>query len=121
MRNPRAVARAGTALLLGTLLVGAAAIGPAGPAGAYTLQKNSDCGNTGQNDLKFAGPDVTMVLHYGELNGDATQQLQMVVAVGQVVDQFNEIGGTTAHISVVQLSTDPFTYQTWYRDTSPTI
>lgn len=47
--------------------------------------------------------------------------VRMNNAIGQVVQQFNETGGTTAAVSRVETSSEPFKYQKWFGDTTPTI
>jgi hypothetical protein len=45
----------------------------------------------------------------------------MIDDVKDAVNRFNEIGATTAAVTKVTTSTDPFTWGTWAGDTTPTI
>jgi hypothetical protein len=50
-----------------------------------------------------------------------TYTLFMISAVNDVVDAFNEVGGTSARVKSVEASTVPFTFNKPYNDTTPTI
>jgi hypothetical protein len=50
-----------------------------------------------------------------------TYTAAMIVAVDDVVDAFNEIGGTKARITSVEASDAPFTFDKPHHDTTPTI
>lgn len=65
-----------------------------------------------------------IVVHQAEFasgGGGLPDAVRMNNAIGQVVQQFNETGGTTAAVSRVETSSEPFKYQKWFGDTTPTI
>jgi hypothetical protein len=65
-----------------------------------------------------------LVIHYAELSpgqSPMTYTLFMIAAVNDVVDAFNEVGGTSARVKSVEASTVPFTFNKPYNDTTPTI
>jgi hypothetical protein len=65
-----------------------------------------------------------LVVHYAELSpgqSPMTYSASMILAVSDVVDAFNKIGGTSAQVTSVQSSTLPFTFDKPYHDSTPTI
>jgi hypothetical protein len=71
-----------------------------------------------------------LVLHLGELYQAGTapdswtvfgQQLEVLSQVSDAVNQFNAIGGTSARVTGVTTTLDPFTYKGSYDDPVPTI
>jgi hypothetical protein len=95
-----------------------AAIGVmATPAGAYALLKSSDCT---MKKIKNPG-GVHIVVHTSSLLGSDLQVSNMLAAVNAVVDEFNTVGGTAAHISSVTTSTDAYHHTTSYHESTGTI
>jgi hypothetical protein len=67
-----------------------------------------------------------VVLHTAEFAGpDFFENLinlaQLTDAMNDVHEQFNLAGGTAAQVTAFELSTDPFVYQNWFGDPTPTI
>jgi hypothetical protein len=65
-----------------------------------------------------------VVVHEAEFaagGGGLGDQILMTSGIGDVVNQFNQMGGTTAAVSRVETSNEPFTFQDWKGDTTPTI
>jgi len=100
---------------------------PAGPgipgAGEITgtprLELAAATGSCGRWD---SPPKV--VVHDQEFldgGGDALTQAQMLIAINHVVDQFNQVGATSARVTSSESSADPFQFQAWYGDPTPTI
>lgn len=107
---------------IGVATVTAAALAVPSTAHAYSLQTaGTTCGGTGQPAVKFAKPTVKMVVHYGESQTALFGVLQLLDAVNEVNGQFNLMGGTAARVTSVQATSDPFTWDTPYKDTEPTI
>ena len=88
----------------------------ASPAAAYTARTKSGC-----TPITFASPP-DVVVHTAEMSGfDLATTLQMLDAVVEIHEQLNAVGGTSAAIASVSLSTDPFVYQSWFGSATPTI
>jgi len=124
----RRLARA--AATVAALAAGAAVV-VAAPAHAYTPVTWSDCGNEDkdQPSVRFDdGSDVQIVLHYGESRLDAFDNVLLIDAVGDIANEFNKMGGTSAHVRV-SITTEPFKWgrdshgnRTYYSgDTDPSI
>ena len=67
-----------------------------------------------------------LVFHLGEMKGDTgsagvLQRAQLLIQVAAAVGQFNAIGGTSARVTVVTTTDDPFDYRASYADAVPTI
>jgi hypothetical protein len=105
---------------LAPLAVAAAALAPT------TTPALAACSSTPSNWTT----QPRLVLHLGELYApgtepdDATlfgQELLTLAQVTDAVNQFNAIGGTTARVTGVTTTFDPFTYKGSYNDPVPTI
>jgi hypothetical protein len=126
-----AVLVAGLATLavgLGTLVLGsqpayACEAPPAGGTGS------KDCGpppppESTPPPCKTFKTAPRLVIHYAELSpgqSPMTYTLFMIAAVNDVVDAFNEVDGTSARVTSVEATTDPFTFNKPDNDTTPTI
>ena len=63
-----------------------------------------------------------VVLHTTEfLGADLVDLLQLTDAMRDVHKQFNLVGGTAAQVTVLETSADPFVFQSWFNDPTPTI
>ena len=65
-----------------------------------------------------------LVIHDGEFEaggGDILDVTRMHMAIDAVLDQFNLMGATSAAVSPLQFSDEPFEFQSWYFDATPTI
>ena len=83
---------------------------------AYTARTFNGC-----TPITFDTPP-NVVLHTSEMDGfNIISSLQLLDAMTDIHDQFNEIGGISTSISTFTLSTDPFIYKTWFNDATPTI
>jgi hypothetical protein len=70
----------------------------------------------------YRKPEIVIHLtEFERANSSGLDELTMVSGIQDVVDQFNQMGGTSAGITKVTTSRVPFTFDTWYRDTNPTI
>jgi hypothetical protein len=82
-------------------------------AGASSASAGSSCSDyTWQSSPK-------VIVHESEFldgGGDAGSADDMVNAVRQVVDQFNAVGATSAKITSVQTTSDPFVYNSGKKD-----
>jgi hypothetical protein len=82
-------------------------------AGTSSASASSSC-----SDYTWqSSPNV--IVHETEFldgGGDAGSAADMVNAVQHVVDQFNAVGGTSAKITKVETTTDPFVYNSGKKD-----
>jgi hypothetical protein len=107
---------AGTRLRRGVHLVVAAGIALAAigviatPAHAYTLSKARNCSTL---TIKNSG-SVRIVVHTRSLLGTDRQVTNLLDAIDAVTDEFNSVGGTTAHISSVTTTTASYHHNTTY-------
>jgi hypothetical protein len=87
------------------------------PAGAYTLNKSDSC-----SSMKIKNPEaVHIVVHTSSLLGSDRQVDNMLGAIDAVADEFNKVGGTTAHISSITTTTAAYHHATSYDETDGTI
>lgn len=90
-----------------------AAVGAtATPADAYTLQKADGCAAL---TLKNSG-SVHIVVHTPSLLGTDRQVTNLLDAIDAVTDEFNSVGGTTAHIGSVTTTTASYHHTTTYNE-----
>jgi hypothetical protein len=62
-----------------------------------------------------------VVIHTSEFTGSATRKANMIAAIEAIDEEFNHAGGTAARVTQTQQSTDPFTIDTAYDSSTPTI
>src|SRR3954447_19552183 len=101
----------GRRLMRAAATVAVVAAGAAGavasPAQAYTPVQWSDCGGEDQPKVRFDdASDVQILLHYGESRLDAFDNVLLIDAVGDIANEFNKMGGTSAHVRV-SVTTEP--------------
>jgi hypothetical protein len=105
----------------------AAAFAASAAAAASTASTRASCGTT-----PATWPSHPRVLlHVGEMKPSVKDwvdtadgfgtQLQLLVQATDAVNQFNAIGATSARVSSVETTRDPFTYRGSYSDSVPTI
>ena len=104
-------------VVAGVVALAAPVVVAGSTAEAFERMKTTSC----TVGMEFETPDVELVVHVGELDGTASDEADMVAAIGDVVDQFNLTGGTPAEVATVTTTTDPFVFGTWFNETSPTI
>ncbi len=69
----------------------------------------------------FSGPPA-VVVHTAEIDGFGLAEFfQMLQAISDIHDVVGDVADTSLAITSSSFSSDPFTYQTWYGDTTPTI
>jgi hypothetical protein len=124
-----AVALAAVGMGLATLVSGgpgahAAAAPPAGSTGTTNTgpPPPSNCKDDG-----FWDSPPRLVVHTGEFLNDvrstnpALDEVYLLDAANDIVNQFNSTGGTSAKITSVTASSEPFTFEHWFNDATPTI
>src|SRR5215470_5667292 len=92
-----------------TRLAGLTAIALAAVAAAGA--SSASAGSTCSSHTWQSSPKV--IVHESEFldgGGDSTSAADMVNAVRQVVDQFNAVGATSAKITKVETTMDPFVW-----------
>ena len=62
-----------------------------------------------------------VVIHTREFDGSDTAEANMIDAITNVNEQLNEVGATDAEVTATQVSTDPFTQDTVFDVSEPTI
>jgi hypothetical protein len=98
--------------LAGLAAIALASLTTAGAAASSASASSSCSSYTWQSSPK-------VIVHESEFldgGGDTGSAAGMVNAVQQVVDQFNAIGGTSAKITKVETTTDPFVYNSGKKD-----
>ena len=69
----------------------------------------------------FSGPP-RVVIHTAEMQGfDLAQTFQVLAAIVDIHEVVNAVAATSMEVTSTSLSTDPFTFKSWYGDTTPTI
>lgn len=104
----------------GAALIAALAI--AGPAAGYQVQDATKNGAVLCTPMKFSSAStVRVIVHTAESKATTAQINEVVDAIEAVSDTIGAGGGSTAKVTSVTTSTTPFTYQTFYGDTTPTV
>lgn len=86
------------------------------PAYAYEPIEHGDC-----ESATFLGPP-RVLLHLDEINDlQLTEMIEIVAAMQDIHVEFNKIGATSTEIIDLETTTEPFEFQNWYEDTTPTI
>ena len=104
--------------VVGLMVCGVSSVGVVVPsAHAFEELVSEDC----PGGLIFEVPEVGVIVHTGEFDGTAAEETDMLAAIDDVVEQFNLSGGTSAEIVSVTTSSAPFSFKSWFHDTSSTV
>ena len=97
-------------ILFISLCMSAASFNLSSTAWAYNLMTSVSC----PNGFVYTEPP-TIVLHMSEIESlDATETLALLVAMADVHDQFEQIGGSSLSIASFKRTDEPFTFGVWY-------
>jgi len=110
-----------TRLMVCAALVVAGIVATAAPASAYNLTTLTGASGVQCSPGKFSSGNVTVVLHLGESRAGTADQTAINDAVYWVNSEIGFVGGSTAYIGSMTTTYDPFTFGSWFGDTTPTI
>ena len=108
MINSRKLAGMSAALGVTWALAGGALLAPSTASAAECERKTWD-------------EQPKVVIHTSEFEGTETAQANMIDAITDVNEQLNGVGATAAAVTATQVSTDPFTQDTRFDVSEPTI
>src|SRR5262245_33656121 len=119
MRAPTVLVVAIAALAFATSTAGAALTpGSRGVTSDPCASAPTDASTKPSTCTTFTGKTPPkLIIHESEFSRDGgtlAEEAQLEAAIGDVVDQFNAIGGTSAKIASVTHTTAPFNYDTLY-------